>query len=315
MPLILAPLEDITDSSFRQICKRFGADIVYTEFISSEGLIRNAVKSKVKLDFDDSERPIAVQIFGHDIESMKLAAKMAEEYQPEFIDINFGCPVKKVVAKGAGAAMLKDPDKMIQITKAVVEATTIPVTVKTRLGWDDNSKIIDVLAEKLQDTGIASLTIHGRTRAQMYSGAADWTLIGDIKKNPRITIPIIGNGDITNGITAKEKISRYGVDGIMIGRASIGNPWIFEEIRNYLEGNNTDISPELKERIAICLEHVRHSCKIKGEKRGIPEMRKHYSGYFRGIRNFKLTKIKMLSAASINEVEELLMNFELHNEF
>ncbi len=308
-------MEDITDSSFRQICKRYGADIVFTEFISSEGLIRNAVKSTVKLNFESIERPIAVQIFGHEIESMKIATQMAEAYQPEFIDINFGCPVKKVVAKGAGAAMLKNPEKMIQITKAVVASTNIPVTVKTRLGWDENSKIIEDLAEKLQDTGIAALTIHGRTRAQMYSGKADWELIGKVKANSRISIPIIGNGDITDGRIAKEMLTNYGVDGLMIGRASVGNPWIFEEVRNFLEGNEIVVTPELKDRISICIEHVKHSCVMKGEKRGIPEMRKHYSGYFRGVKHFKETKIKILSASSIDEVEELLRTFEENRRF
>lgn len=309
IPLILAPMEDITDSSFRLICKEFGADLVFTEFISSEGLIRNAVKSTVKLDFNESERPIAVQIFGHDIESMKMATHAAEAYKPDIIDINFGCPVKKVVSKGAGAGMLKDPEKMIQITKAVVESTTIPVTVKTRLGWDENSKIIVELAEKLQDTGIVALSIHGRTRSQMYSGKADWTLIGEVKNNPRIKIPIIGNGDIDCGATAFEKLKKYGVDGIMIGRAAIGNPWIFSEVGNYLEGNCSIASPDLGERISVCLKHLKSSCLIKGERRGVLEMRKHYSGYFKGIKHFKDAKIAMLSVYAVEEVEQILLKF------
>lgn len=310
-PLLLAPMEDITDGAFRQICKRFGADIVFTEFISSEGLIRNASKSTVKLGFEACERPIAIQIFGHDTGSMKKAAEMAAAANPDFIDINFGCPVKKVVSKGAGAAMLRTPDKMIEITRAVVNSTSLPVTVKTRLGWDENSKIIVTLAEKLQDTGIAALSIHGRTRSQLYSGTADWTLIGEVKRNPRMHIPIIGNGDIKSGPDAYELLNKYGVDGLMIGRAAVGNPWIFRDIKNYLQTGNTASTPSLEERISVCTEHIIHSCKIKGEKRAIPEMRKHYSGYFRAVADFKETKMQLLNAKAIEEILEILSKFAL----
>jgi tRNA-dihydrouridine synthase B len=309
VPLLLAPMEDITDGAFRQLCKRYGADIVFTEFISSEGLIRNASKSTVKLDFQECERPIAIQIFGHDIESMKKAAEMAAEAQPDFIDINFGCPVRKVVSKGAGAALLRDPDKMIQITNAVINSTSLPVTVKTRLGWDEHSKIIVDLAERLQDTGIAAISIHGRTRAQLYTGIADWTLIGEVKNNPRMHIPIIGNGDIKSGAIAAEMLSKYGVDGLMIGRAAVGNPWIFRDIKNYLRTGIPTIAPTLEERVSVCREHVAHSCRIKGEKRGIPEMRKHYSGYFRGVNDFKETKMQLLTAKTIEEINEIFSKF------
>lgn len=295
-PIILAPMEDITDPPFRRICKRMGADLMYTEFISSEGLIRDAVKSIQKLDFEEMERPIGVQLFGHDVESMKRAAEMATEAKPDVIDINFGCPVRKVVNKGAGAGMLQNIPQMVKITAAVVKSTPLPVTVKTRLGWDENSKNIVSIAEQLQDVGIQGLTIHGRTRAQLYRGHADWTLIGEVKNNPRMQIPIIGNGDITSAEKALEMKNRYGVDGIMIGRAIIGNPWIFREIKHYLQTGDLLPPPELKERIAVCLEHLDQSIAWKGERRGIYEMRMHYSNYFKGYPNIKPLRAELVNS-------------------
>jgi len=293
-PLVLAPMEDITDPPFRALCKRLGADLMYTEFISSEGLIRDAHKSLEKLDMNDEERPMGIQIFGHNEESMVQAAQIATEAKPDLIDINFGCPVKKVVSKGAGAGALKDIPRLLSITKAVVKATHLPVTVKTRLGWDENSKVIVELAEQLQDVGIQALTVHGRTRSQLYKGLSDWTLIGKIKENQRMHIPIIGNGDITSGQAALEARDKYGVDGIMIGRATIGNPWIFKEVKRYLNGDTEPLVVGINERVDICKEHIERSLAWKGEIRGINEMRKHYSNYFRGFRNFKAFKMKLM---------------------
>lgn len=304
--VILAPLEDITDLPFRIICKNYGADLVYTEFISSEGLIRDAWKSTVKLDVVEQERPVGIQIFGHDIESMKLAAKLAAEANPDLIDINFGCPVKKVVNKGGGSGILKDIPHMIAITKAVVEAVNIPVTVKTRLGWDEQSKPIAEVAEQLQDVGIQALTIHGRTRAQMYRGTADWTLIGEVKNNQRMHIPIIGNGDITNGAIAKDMLNRYGVDGIMIGRAAIGYPWIFKEIKHFLSTAQELPSPSIEERLTVCIEHLQQEVLRKGEKKGVIEMRKTYSHYFKGITHFKPFRIRLVTVTELAEVLEIL---------
>jgi len=305
-PLLLAPLEDITDLPFRLLCKRLGADIMYTEFISSEGLIRDAHKSVVKLELEEVERPIGIQIFGHDTNSMIRATEIAEEAKPDLIDINFGCPVRKVTNKGAGAAMLQDIPKMIEITKAVVKSTSLPVTVKTRLGWDEQSKIIVDVAEQLQDTGIAALSIHGRTRSQLYGGKADWTLIGEVKNNPRMKIPIFGNGDITDPHIALEMKNNYGVDGLMIGRAAIGYPWIFREIKEFLEVGSIPPPPDVNERIEICKEHLIHSVTFKGDRRGMFEMRKHYSNYFKGFANFKPYKMKLMQTEDAEEVKVVL---------
>ncbi|HSG67510.1 MAG TPA: tRNA dihydrouridine synthase DusB [Bacteroidales bacterium] len=313
-PLVLAPLEDITDLPYRLICKRLGADLMYTEFISSEGLIRDAHKSVVKLKLEEKERPVGIQIFGHDTESMIRATEIAEEAGPDLIDINFGCPVKKVVSKGAGAAMLKDVPRMIEITRAVVNATRLPVTVKTRLGWDEKSKNIVEVAEQLQDTGIAAMSIHGRTRSQLYGGLADWTLIGEVKNNPRMQIPIIGNGDIKDPGTALLMKEKYGVDGLMIGRAAIGYPWIFREIRSYFDTGIILPPPDVEERISVCREHLMHSIEYKGDHRGIFEMRKHYSNYFRGLPNFKPFKLKLMNTENIEGVLEILEEIQKHFE-
>ena len=294
-PLLLAPMEDITDPPFRVLCKKLGADLMYTEFISSEGLIRDAYKSIEKLDMNDEERPMGIQIFGHNEESMVLAAQIATEAKPDLIDINFGCPVKKVVNKGAGAGALRDLPNLLSITKAVVKATHLPVTVKTRLGWDENSKIIVDLSEQLQDVGIQALTVHGRTRSQLYKGISDWSLIGQIKNNPRMHIPIIGNGDINSGQAALEAKNKYGVDAIMIGRATIGNPWIFKEIKQYIAGNTQPFVVDVGERVDICKEHIERSLVWKGDVRGMNEMKKHYSSYFKGFRDFKAFKMRLMT--------------------
>ena len=299
-------MEDITDSTFRNICKEFGADVVVTEFISSEGLIREASKSIMKMTFREEERPLGIQIFGHSTDSMKKAAEIAETRNPDFIDLNFGCPVRKVVMKGGGAALLNDLPKMVMMTEAVVRSTKLPVTVKTRLGWDEHHKNIVEIAERLQDAGIAMITIHGRTRTQLYGGTADWTLIGEVKNNPRMKIPVIGNGDVTSAIMAKEKKDRYGVDGIMIGRAAIGNPWIFEEAKAYIEKGELIDPPTLNERIAIAKEHIQGSVEFKGEKRTIFEMRKFYSGYFKGIPDFKKHRMRLVTASTKEEVFDIL---------
>lgn len=309
-PLLLAPMEDLTDRSFRYICKRFGADILYTEFVASEALIRNIKKSFKKLEITPAERPVGIQLYGHNIDAMVESAKIAARYKPDIIDLNYGCPVKKIAKRGAGAGLLRDIPKMLQMTRAVVDAVDIPVTVKTRLGWDDSEKIIDEIAEALQDTGIKALTIHGRTRAQLYKGEADWSLIGKIKKNPRIKIPIIGNGDVKDGKSAKEKIDRYGIDGIMIGRASIGKPWVFEQVRHYLETGKEKAQPNIPERVALAREHFAKSIEIKEGMRGIYEMRRHFSLYFKGLPHFKPLRLRLLTCTEPDEILEILNEIE-----
>ncbi|HLU16899.1 MAG TPA: tRNA dihydrouridine synthase DusB [Edaphocola sp.] len=305
-PLLLAPMEDVSDPPFRAVCKEQGADFMYTEFISSEGLIRDAIKSRQKLDIFDYERPIGIQIFGGDEEAMALSAKICAATNPDLIDINFGCPVKKVVCKGAGAGILKDIPKMVQLTKAVVDSTSLPVTVKTRLGWDEQSKNIEEVAERLQDVGIQALSIHGRTRMQMYKGEADWTLIAKVKNNPRIKIPIFGNGDIDSPQKALEYRNKYGVDGIMIGRAAIGNPWFFKEVKHYFATGELLPPPTVEERVRVCLKHVSNSVEWKGEKLGILEMRRHYAAYFKGLQHSKEIRTQLVSAGSFDEVKRIL---------
>ena len=305
-PLFLAPMEDVTDASFRYICKEFGADVMYTEFVSSDGLIRDARKSLEKLKTFPYERPIGIQIYGHIPEAMVEAAKMAEEAQPSFIDINFGCPVNKIANRGAGSGMMRYPDKMVDITRRVVEAVKLPVTVKTRLGWDENSKIIVELAEQLQETGIEALTIHGRTRAQLYKGEADWTLIGEIKRNPRMRIPIIGNGDITTDIQAKEAFERYGVDGVMIGRATYGRPWIFREIKHFLETGEHMPPLTVEEKVDLAKRHLLKSVEVKGERVGVLEMRRHLSAYFKSLPDFKPIRMKLVTEDSHIELLNIL---------
>ncbi len=305
-PLLLAPMEDVSDPPFRYVCKQHGADLMYTEFISSEGLIRDAIKSRQKLDIFDYERPIGIQIFGGDEEAMAMAARIVDATQPDLLDINYGCPVHKVVCKGAGAGVLKDIDLMVRLTKAVVNATNLPVTVKTRLGWDDSSKNIEEVAERLQDVGIKALTIHGRTRVQLYKGEADWRLIAKVKDNPRIQIPIFGNGDIDSPEKALEYRNRYGVDGIMIGRAAIGYPWIFREIKHFFATGQELSGPTLDERIDACLTHFEKSVEWKGEKLGVLEMRRHYSNYFKGLPNFKELRMKLVNAENADIVRLLM---------
>ncbi|MFH1296810.1 MAG: tRNA dihydrouridine synthase DusB [Bacteroidota bacterium] len=304
--LILAPMENITDSPFRLVCKQFGADLVVSEFISSEGLIRDAGKSLIKLTFGEDERPVAIQIFGHDVDSMRRAAELAEEAGPDMIDLNFGCPVRKVVKKGAGAALLKNIPGMLEMTKTVVKATRLPVSVKTRLGWNEEDQPIVELAERLQDFGIAAISIHGRTAVQRYGSRADWRLIGEVKRNPRMQIPVFGNGDITNALVAKERLDQTGVDGLMIGRAATGNPWIFREIRSYLQTGYIPPQPDVDERISVLREHFRRSVAYKGERRTILEFRKFYSGYFKGIPDMKPYRIRLVTADSTAEIEEIL---------
>jgi len=311
-PVILAPMEDITDPPFRHLCKKFGADLMYTEFISSEGLIRDAAKSRKKLDFDEDERPIGIQIFGHNAESMKRAAEKAQEAKPDLIDINWGCPVKKVVSKGAGAGMLRDIPKMESITREVVKATHLPVTIKTRLGWDEENKNIVEIAERLQDTGIAAISIHGRTKVQLYRGKADWTLIGAVKNNPRMHIPVIGNGDITGPEIALEMKNRYSVDGIMVGRAIVGNPWILREIKHYLSTEKILPPPTLYERIDSCKLHLQKSIEWKGERTAVFEMRTHYGKYFKALPDFKPFKLKLYSLEDHLEVMKLLDEILVH---
>lgn len=310
-PLLLAPMEDVSDPPFRALCKENGADIMYTEFISSEGLIRDAFKSMQKLDIYDFERPIGIQIFGNNIESMRKAAEICEEAKPEFIDINYGCPVKKVTNKGAGAGILQDIPKMVSMTKKIVETTNIPVTVKTRLGWDENSLYIVEVAERLQDVGIQAISIHGRTRKQMYKGNADWTLIGEVKNNAKMHIPVFGNGDVDSPEKAKKVKNRFGVDGVMIGRASIGNPWIFNEIKHFLKTNTYLKKPTIVERVYACKRHLEHSIKWKGEVLGIAEMKRHYTNYFKGIPNFKNYRIKLVTSYNLNEIIETLNEIEI----
>ena len=305
-PLFLAPMEDVTDPSFRYMCKKFGADVVYTEFISSDGLIRDAWKSRAKLNIDEAERPVGIQIYGHLIEPMVEAARIAESANPDIIDINFGCPMKKIAGRGAGSGMMRDVPLMVEMTRQIVNAVKKPVTVKTRLGWDDESKNIEEIALRLQDVGISALTIHGRTRAQLYRGEADWTLIGKVKNNPNIHIPIIGNGDIDSGAKAREMFDRYGVDGIMIGRATYGRPWIFREVRHYLKTGEVMAQPSVIERVAIAKEHLAKSIEIKGERVGILEMRRHLSNYFKGMPNFKDTRFKLVTLNDPAELVEVI---------
>ena len=312
-PLLLAPMEDVSDPPFRALCKQNGADVMYTEFISSEGLIRDAFKSTQKLDIYDFERPIGIQIFGNEISSMRQATEICAKEKPEFIDINYGCPVKKVANKGAGAGILRDIPKMISMTKEIVRSTNIPVTVKTRLGWDENSKYIVEVAERLQDVGIKAISIHGRTRKQMYKGEADWTLIGEVKNNPKMIIPVFGNGDVDTPEKVKKVKERYGVDGVMIGRGAIGNPWIFKEIKHYLKTNTFLEKPNIQERVNVCKQHLKHSITWKGERVGIAEMKRHYSSYFKAIPDFKQFRTRMVTSNS--EAEVLTILHEVQNKF
>ncbi len=307
-PVYLAPMEGITDHAFRMICKEKGADILISEFISSDALSREVEKSIVKMRFDERERPFGVQIFGHNEESLITAARIAAEGRPDFIDINWGCPVRKVVNKGAGSAILQDIPKMVALTSAVVRAVSLPVTVKTRLGWDHTSKPIVEVAERLQDIGIEAIAIHGRTRSQMYGGEADWNLIGAVKSNPRMRIPVIGNGDIDSAEKALDYRNRYGVDGIMIGRAAIGNPWIFQNIKQLIE-NKPLVSPTYMERVETALHHLRTSAEDKGERRAVLEMRTQYAGYFKGLRNFKSVRMKLMTASTIEECRQHMLAY------
>jgi nifR3 family TIM-barrel protein len=299
-------MEDVSDPPFRAVCKANGADLMYTEFISSEGLIRDAIKSKQKLDIFDEERPVGIQIFGGDEEAMALSAKIVEAVNPDLVDINFGCPVKKVVTKGAGAAVLKDVDNMVKLTEAVVKSTSLPVTVKTRLGWDENTKNIEEVAERLQDAGIQALAIHGRTRAQLYKGDADWTLIARVKENPRIHIPIFGNGDIDSPEKALEYKNRYGVDGVMIGRAAIGYPWIFSEIKHFIETGERVQPPTIEQRVNVIRQHLHRSVEWKGLIPGINEMRRHYTNYLKGLPNVKEYRLKLVTLRSVGEIDVVL---------
>lgn len=305
-PLLLAPMEDVSDPPFRAVCKDNGADMMYTEFISSEGLIRDAIKSRQKLDIFEYERPIGIQIFGGDEEAMGLSAKIVETVNPDLVDINFGCPVKKVVCKGAGAAVLKDVPLMMRLTEAVVKSTSLPVTVKTRLGWDNNGLNIEEVAERLQDVGIKALSIHGRTRTQMYKGEADWRLIAKVKNNPRILIPIFGNGDIDSPKKALEYKNRYGVDGIMIGRAAIGYPWIFNEIKHYLQTGEQLPAPTIQQRVDVIRKHLHKSIEWKGDTLGILEMRRHYTNYLKGFPYIKEFRNKLVTLKTQEELEEVL---------
>ena len=306
-PLFLAPMEDVTDPSFRHMCKSFGADMVYTEFISADGLIRDAVKSVAKLRISDSERPVGIQIYGHLLEPMVEAARVAETAHPDLIDINFGCPVKKITGRGAGSGMMRNVPLMVEMTRRIVEAVGVPVTVKTRLGWDEQSKNIEEIALRLQDVGIAALTIHGRTRAQLYKGEADWTLIGAVKNNPAITIPIIGNGDIDSPQAAAQAFDRWGVDGVMVGRATYGRPWIFREIKHYLATGEMMVQPSVVERVGIAKRHLLKSVEVKGETVGVLEMRRHLSNYFKGLPDFKSTRLKLVT---LNDIPQLLATLD-----
>lgn len=305
-PLLLAPMEDVSDPPFRALCKEYGADVVYTEFISSEGLIRDAIKSREKLDIFPEERPVGIQIFGGDEEAMILSAKICEATGPDIVDINFGCPVKKVVCKGAGAGILKDIPKMVSLTKAIVDAVDIPVTVKTRLGWDSSSLNIEEVAERLQDIGIQALSIHGRTRVQMYKGEADWSLIAKVKNNPRIKIPIFGNGDIDTPQKAVEYKNRYGVDGVMIGRATIGAPWFFKEVKHYIKTGELLPPPGIEERVNVCRKHLHTSIDWKGEKLGVVEMRRHYANYLKGLSHAKQFRNRLVDTLDVNELNKIL---------
>ncbi len=316
-PLLLAPMEDVSDPPFRYVCKQNGADMMYTEFISSEGLIRDAIKSRKKLDIFDYERPVGIQIFGGDEDAMALSAKIVDATNPDIVDINFGCPVKKVVCKGAGAGVLKDIELMVRLTKAVIRSTSKPVTIKTRLGWDDNSKNIMEVAERMQDIGVQAISIHGRTRAQMYKGNADWTLIGAVKNNPRITIPIFGNGDIETPEQVLDMKDKFGVDGVMIGRASIGYPWIFNEVKHFAKTGTHLAPPTIADRVHVCKTHLLKSVEWKGEKLGIVEMRRHYTNYFRGLDHFKETRMILVTSDSlpqlIDTIEGVAPRYELQS--
>jgi len=319
-PLLLAPMEDVSDPPFRRLCKMHGADMMYSEFISSEGLIRDAMKSKMKLDIFDYERPVGIQIFGGDEEAMQLSAQIVETVQPDLVDINFGCPVKKVVCKGAGAGVLKDIDLMVRLTKAVIKGTHLPVTVKTRLGWDDESINIDEVAERLQDVGVQALTVHARTRAQMYKGHSDWTHIERIKNNPRISIPVFGNGDIDSPQKAKEYKERFGLDGMMIGRAAIGYPWIFNEIKHYMKTGEVLAPPTMADRLEAAKNHLIWSMEWKGERLGIVEMRRHYTNYFKGIHGFKAHRQRLVTEDDPNvlltlfdEIEDFYKDYVIEN--
>lgn len=320
-PLLLAPMEDVSDPPFRALCKENGVDLMYTEFISSEGLIRDAAKSLQKLDIFEYERPIGIQIFGSDIESMRQSAEIIEKANPDIIDINYGCPVKKVACKGAGAGILQDIPKMVKMTEAIVKQTNLPVTVKTRLGWDDDSKHIVEVAERLQDVGIEAISIHGRTRKQMYKGQADWTLIGEVKNNQRMHIPVFGNGDIDSPEKAVEYKNLYGVDGVMIGRASIGYPWIFNEIKHYIKTGGHLPKPTISDRVEAARRHLEMSIKWKGEALGVIEMKRHYTNYFKGIAHFKDYRMKLVTSfqleevlATLNEIEQNSNNFHFATE-
>jgi tRNA-dihydrouridine synthase B len=305
-PLLLAPMEDLTDPSFRYVCKLFGVDLLYTEFISSDGLIRKGQKSVRKLEISDQERPIGVQLYGHNIESMIEATKIAETAKPDLIDINYGCPVKKISRRGAGAGMLKDVPLMIRMTEAIVKSTNLPVTVKTRLGWDDMNKNILDVALRLQDTGISAIAIHGRTGVQLYKGKADWTLIGEVKNNPLIRIPVIGNGDVDSPETASDMFKQYRVDGIMIARAAIGKPWIFRNVKHYLLTGEKLREPGIRERVDLARLHLNKSIEYKGEPRGILEMRRHFSHYFKGLPDFKEIRLKLLTSKNVDEIFKIL---------
>ena len=313
-PLLLAPMEDVSDPPFRAVCKKNGADLMYSEFISSEGLIRDAMKSKRKLDFEEEERPFGIQIFGGDEEAMALSARICETVNPDLVDINFGCPVKKVVSKGAGAGVLKDVDLMVRLTAAVVNSTHLPVTVKTRLGWDEQTKNIEEVAERLQDVGVKALAIHGRTRCQLYKGEADWTLIGKVKNNPRIHIPVFGNGDIDSPQKALEYKKRYGVDGIMIGRAAIGYPWIFREIKHFVQTGEFLAPPTLAERVDVCKTHLNRSLQWKGPVVGINEMRRHYTNYLKGLPGIKEFRLKLVTLTDPQAIYDLLDEIAVHYE-
>ena len=316
-PLLLAPMEDVSDPPFRRLCKLHGADLMYSEFISSEGLIRDAVKSKMKLDIFDYERPVGIQIFGGDEEAMELSSRIVDAVNPDLVDINFGCPVKKVVCKGAGAGVLKDVDLMIRLTKAVIKGTNLPVTVKTRLGWDENSINIDEVAERLQDIGVQALTVHARTRAQMYKGHSDWSHVQRVKENPRITMPIFGNGDIDSPEKALEYKNKYGLDGMMIGRAAIGYPWIFNEIKHYFKTGEHLAAPTMRDRVEAARNHLTWSMDWKGERLGIVEMRRHYTNYFKGVSNFKEHRLRLVTLEDpeslfkeLDEIQEMYADYQ-----
>ncbi|MGN7889062.1 tRNA dihydrouridine synthase DusB [Dyadobacter sp. 22481] len=312
-PLLLAPMEDVSDPPFRAVCKENGADLMYTEFVSSEGLIRDAAKSVQKLDIFEYERPVGIQLFGSDVETMGSCAEIASRVNPDLIDINYGCPVKNVACRGAGAALLQDIPKMVKMTESVIKSTHLPVTVKTRLGWDENTRNVEDVAERLQDIGIKALSIHGRTRVQMYKGSADWSLIAKIKENPRITIPIFGNGDIDTPEKALEYKNRYGVDGIMIGRATIGNPWIFNEIKHYLKTGEKLPPPTMEQRVDVCRRHLEFSIRWKGPIAGVFEMRRHYTNYFKGLEHFKPYRMRLVEAPTFDELSSILK--EISNDY